>query len=411
MNRGRQDGVGARAIAGSCQSWLPQGHAPWRAASLSDAPLTFGVVGYSTRALVQAVTDLGHRAIAIDAFRDQDTLNAAEQVILVENWPGDILDAVQTVAVDAWLLAGGIENQPSIVDQLSQRAPILGPTPAQLQALRSAEFWASLCEDGIHWPTTTDVRPHLNLNEWLLKPAHGSGGLGIRRADSQLEASQHASCYWQRHIQGRVLGASWVMHNEGCRWLGITQSLGHNDWPGPTEFIYRGSIGPIGLPAEQVEALLRLGQRVLAALPGYRGYLQADLVEDSEGRLWLLEFNPRWTAGMEILQETATSPDCSPLGEHLRAWGISSADGVSWNKPPTKLVAKAIYYAAADIELNRAARAGLQNLLNWQTSSTAGIQWCVADLPEVTEPAPMRFEEGRPILTLKCRLVGARASP
>lgn len=368
------------------------------------------MVGYSTRALVQAVTDLGHRAVALDAFRDQDTLNAADRVILIENWPAGILDAAQSVSVDAWLLAGGIENHTSIVDQLSQRAPILGPTAAQLNTLRSPEFWASLCKEGIHWPITTDTRPHINLEEWLLKPVHGSGGLGIRRADSQLEAGKHAACYWQRHIQGRVLGASWIMDNQGCRLLAITQALGANEWPGPTEFIYRGSFGPIGLPAEQVAALLWLGQRVASALPGYRGYLQADLVEDNEARLWLLEFNPRWTAGMEILHETATRSDCSPLGEHLRAWGISNVDGVLWNKPPTKLVAKAIYYAAADIELNRAARAGLQNLLNWQTSSSANIQWCVADLPEVTEPAPMRFEEGRPILTLKCRLWGARTS-
>ncbi len=145
-------------------------------------PRRLGIVGYSTRALVQAASDLGFEAVAIDAFGDQDLIDAATEVHVIQNWPEDILRAARKVQVDAWLLAGGMENHESIADQLGELAPVLGPTAAQLKQLRSWQFWQSLCSVGVHWPETSESPPADEQSEWLMKPKRSAGGLHIHPA-------------------------------------------------------------------------------------------------------------------------------------------------------------------------------------------------------------------------------------
>ena len=394
--------------------------------------MTFGIVGYSTRALVQAVRDLGHRACAIDAFGDQDTLELADTVEVVDDWPAGIMRAARRLNVDAWLLAGGVENLVGIIgdnneyhssrssfrsnDCLADLAPVLGADEAMMATLRSPSFWESLCRDGIHWPTTRVDPPDHEMHQWLIKSQRGAGGLNVRAAsisdrmretcgpDPTQSIHNHidGSNYWQKRVVGRVIGVTWLLHGPNSRVLGVTGAWNERDWPAPTEFLYRGSIGPLTLDRSQLMSLEQLGQRVLTALPNYRGYLQADLIEEADGRLWLIEFNPRWTSGMEILHEASLEWQRTPLAEHLGAWGIQPVD-VPWQKPRTKLVSKAIYYCADQVELSQEARCRLQSLRNWQMSTRPGWQWCVADVPAVTPTAPMRFDIGSPILTLKCR--------
>lgn len=398
--------------------------------------MILGVVGYSTRALVQAVKELGHTAIAIDAFGDQDTLDLAQAVHVVDDWPAGIRRAVERCKVDGWLLGGGMEhvvldsgfdldcNAGTGTSRSRSRsretlAPILGPDLEQMNLLRSTAFWESLCCEGIYWPKTTYDHPNDDRWDWLLKPLRSAGGLAIRTRSeeekplNQLqpdEAIDKAEYYWQRKIEGRVLGVTWIMHAGSCLLLGITQALSDRDWPGPSQFVYRGSFGPIVLETSQLTALTKLGQRVLAALPGVRGYLQADLIEDEAGRLWLLEFNPRWTAGMEILHEAASSAALTPLAQHLQAWGIPS-DSKNWCRPATKLVSKAIYYSASDVELDQTNRLNLQSLRAWQKSIDSDSEWCLADVPPVASEAPMRFQHGMPILTVKSRSWSTEVQP
>ncbi len=186
--------------------------------------------------------------------------------------------------------------------------------------------------------------------------------------------------------------------------VGITQAIDSYQWPGPTEFIYRGSLGPIQVAPNVHMALEQLGQRVAGALPDYRGYLQADLIEDAAQNVWLLELNPRWTAGMEVLHEAARTAAQSPLAAHLRAWEIQSPPRDHWPKPITNFVSKAIYYAPSDLQLDQATRRSLYSLRAWQPTHLANVQWSLADLPNVTEPTPVRFNMGEPILTVRCRI-------
>ncbi len=124
------------------------------------------------------------------------------------------------------------------------------------------------------------------------------------------------SYYWQRAIAGRSLGVYCNLGSNGqVDLLGATESLSAQQWPGPSEFIYRGSLGPVRLTDTQRQQVLRLCH-VIHATSGCRGWLQIDFIDDAAGELWLLELNPRWAAGMEILFLAGINP----VVHHCRAW-------------------------------------------------------------------------------------------
>jgi predicted ATP-grasp superfamily ATP-dependent carboligase len=129
---------------------------------------------------------------------------------------------------------------------------------------------------------------------------------------------------------------------------------------------------------------------------GLRGWVQFDLIEASDGQLWLLEINPRWAAGMELLVDTGRT---NPVEAHLRAFGLSA--GSNYVAPPPEsqvsCAAKAILYAPAPLELTDRLVAELQQF--------AGI----ADIPADSARGQV-IEQGHPLLTVKARLDAATAS-
>ncbi len=160
--------------------------------------------------------------------------------------------------------------------QLATPAPVLGPDSIQMSQLRSIAFCANLAGQGIGWPETSFTEPEDDPTNWLIKSLKSAGGIHVHAARLGAKHNlDNSARYWQRRIAGRVLGVTWLLQGSSCRLLGVTQSFDQHDWPGPSEFIYRGSCGPIETRSEQHARLVELGQRVIDAIPSYRGYLQA----------------------------------------------------------------------------------------------------------------------------------------
>jgi hypothetical protein len=208
--------------------------------------------------------------------------------------------------------------------------------------------------------------------------------------------------YWQEFIAGRVLGVTCLITDAGVRWLGATEALTSDQWQGPSPYVYRGSLGPLHLDAQHSDTSLARATRVGQQLH-YRGYLQADLIEDAHGRLWLLEINPRWTAGMEILQLCCASAGSSPLAAHLSAYGIDIATEFHLGAPETVLAAKAVLYAPRDLRLAPEQRARLQSFRQRQPRGHEAW-WNIADVPAISADAPLTFGQGQPVLTLRVGL-------
>lgn len=355
------------------------------------------VVGFSARALAEATAAHFAPPLVADRFADHDCQQAAEKCFEIDQWGGRLesdwhvlsqLTAAGAQPSSPVLLGGGTENWPELVELLHQQFTVLGPTSHQLQQLRSPEYWqACATAAGVAFPEThwegasaVDERsiqkgamrrsaegPEGHIKDWLIKPRRGAGGHAIRRVNGRNSSHQsvEGSHYWQRKISGRSLGVYCILTSDGLvELLGATESPSAEQWPGPSEFIYRGSLGPIALSDMQRQQIIRLCQ-VVQTTSRCRGWLQFDFIEDAAGELWLLELNPRWAAGMEILFLAGINP----VAHHCRAWNISSDPAVSElsmatydNSRSDTHFAKAVVYADRELTLTRERIERLHNL-------------------------------------------------
>lgn len=393
----------------------------------------FLVVGFSGRALAQAAYDAGLIVTVADQFGDADTLQVAVQHIQLDFASNLETSGVETLCepllplfrlsddklgvvrpISGVLLGGGCENRPGLVAQLAELCGganmlvnLLGlPQPTALVQLRDRDFWAAAAQSaGCKFPTSMSADSALLANrtatgQWLIKSNSSAGGLGVRRLTSPYSSSvAPPDVTIQKFIDGRQLGVTLVIEPNGTRILGCTESLGSQDWQTPSqppmlgEFLYRGSWGPIQLSEQQTEQILKIGE-YCRSKAGWLGWLQLDFIEDADQLLWLLEINPRWTAGMEVLWRSGT---CNPVAEHLAALGKSNLADAGTHLEP-RLCAKAVWYADRNItakDLNVAAQLTRRELNEPDRNQSTEFTLC--DIPTASNEI---VSQGHPGLTI-----------
>jgi|LakMenEpi03Aug12_release.lakeMendotaPanAssembly.Ray.scaffolds.fasta_scaffold00033_36 predicted ATP-grasp superfamily ATP-dependent carboligase len=380
-------------------------------------------VGVSARALVAALTDSNFRVISVDAFGDQDTQENAIQTIILPQWGTTISElSLQpepetrrlAESSDTYLAqnypvfwAGGTENWPEMVTYLAghPKLRLLAPSEDQLKLLRSARLWAQVAQQaGLGFPESIDhlgpfgqVAHQSIKSRWLRKKVIGGGGFGVTISE-QLPTIPQSSCeYFQQEICGTVMGVNfsvaWNRDSAGTgrdampevTLMGIVQSWSSDQWPGPSEFIYRGSWGPIAISQSLQDRLSHLAQ-LLATETGITGWLQMDCIEDQHGQCWLLEVNPRWTAGMEVLLRSGVT---NPAAHHAAAWGYPNPSSLLQVRQPNSLIGKAILYAPCKLLLTSQRVDQLQSLPRER----------FADIPS-DQMKDRWLDEGSPILTV-----------
>lgn len=371
-------------------------------------------LGFSVRALAQALRPLTDKLAGLDHFGDQDLIDACDSWLGHQSWDQtpetirEIVSELRTLrwaaigGADSWrarvLLGGGTENWPELVAALHQNFEVLGPCPMQLSQLRSVENWRRWAADsGLHFPSTqlppretpTHSQPGFSSapesKTWLAKSIRGSGGLGVRDFDTSVSFS--SADYLQHKIEGRCLGVTCILEPSGSSFLGATEAFSSREWPAPGEYIYRGSWGEIQL-CEQTIAKVQQLANLVHAETGLLGWLQMDFIEDPAGDLWLIEFNPRWTAGMEVLLDCGTNPAL----HHLRAWGCEpEASSLLAPEVPRPITcAKAITYTPREVTLNGEAIEKLHALPRDH----------FADIP-ATQMTAAVISTGQPLLTVR----------
>lgn len=373
-------------------------------------------IGYSARALAQATVEWGMPVVAVDCFTDRDLSLIADFVIQLQSWgsvaarPNFVREIVRKLRalelqhglhVQGVLLAGGSENWLELVKELARNFPVLGADPIQLRTLRSwkqCRQWA--CRVGMEFPTSS-VRPLVSGNS-LAKMSNGAGGSHIVRTPEPAcsavfprvpqESRASDACYFQQEIQGRSLGVVCILRklsdsSSDCQILGAVRAWDSREWAAATEFIYRGSWGPVRLADSQRTKIRNLGV-VIAEQTGLQGWIQFDFIEDAQLRLWLLEINPRWTAGMEVLVQAGLNP----VPRHWHAWRStpSAFAGPRPSRSNSEFFGKAILYAKQDVHMTDPRIAALHG---WPQDR-------VADVPSAAMIGSV-IPQGHPILTLK----------
>ena len=123
---------------------------------------------------------------------------------------------------------------------------------------------------------------------------------------------------------------------------------------------------------------------------GYKGWLQVDLIE-SGGELWLLEANPRWSAGMEILALTGLSP----VEAHSECFRVETSKPGTCTTTAKPTACKATYYAESDLTLSEGLIRKLEDL--------SKDNFC--DIPARNQ-AGSPINKGQPVLTIRTLSAG-----
>ncbi len=377
---------------------------------------TVAIIAYSGRALAQAASMAGCKSVVFDQFGDVDTLASCSEhhFVSFDRQQSCLVQQLQKHQItlsscDAILIGGGCENQPAAVQFLASFGKVSQslPTPTQLNQLRSVEGWqAAANASGVRFPKTEWVRPSIAVASqapWLRKSRRGAGGVHVRQIDASDHSSEMPHSYWQQMVLGDCLGVHLVAERDGCRVLGATLALTADQWYGPLPFIYRGSWGPISLTPKQVSQILRLGEWYRSTT-GIRGWLQLDFVRSPDGQLWLLDVNPRWTAGMEVF----SGGGASVLAEHLQAtrgWQLK-LDG-SLRASCCSL--KSVLYASEQLASRKEQQSRLWEALRRQLALAATGENLleVSDVPAwllQSDGQPESVRAGEPLVSLVVRL-------
>lgn len=289
------------------------------------------VVGASARAAAESARRAGFLPYAIDLFADADLAEVAE-VQLSRDFPYDIPSLARRVPACDWLYVGGLENYPTIVDALAAERRLLGNSGDSLRRVRDPRLLRDeLCRHGIAMPESifdrAELARRLAASErpeqvgggqswpessagWLLKRYRSSAGLGVApcpsdRIDSTFEHVFDGSRYLQRHIVGRSIGAVYLATRSCTELLGASYQLTCPSRAQNLPFRYAGSVGGLNFSApgetQLVDNLRGLGSLVTSVFP-LSGIFSLDFILDAGSRLQLLEVNPRYTAGCELIE-------------------------------------------------------------------------------------------------------------
>lgn len=309
-------------------------------------PEVFLVVALSGRALATAIRRARRRCVVVDLFGDTDTRTSAEASLVVA---GDfdagfdaaaLLDAAERLATPSTppqfglVYSSGLESCPELLARLAEGRQLFGNTPTTVARLKDpVRFFGTLDRLGIPHPEISS-QPRADPAGWLIKQVGGSGGGHVRRANKQDVAAPDT--YFQRHVAGRSIGASFVASGRKALLLGFSEQWSA---PRPGESSYR--FGGIFQPAAVDPVLTRGVAIALDAMTdefGLVGLNSADLII-ADGAFHVLEVNPRPGANLDIFDG---ADPAGLFGLHLEA--CRGHLPAAWI-PPSQATAMSVLYA------------------------------------------------------------------
>lgn len=293
------------------------------------------LTGLTTRAIAESAVRAGAAVVGVDYFGDLDHAGLCETHPLRERGRGysaaALLEVARELRYDAVVYGGGLENHPDVVAALAEGRVLLGNAPDTLRRVRDpGRLFAYLARAGFAVPDTRRPGDPLPAaGRWLLKPARGGGGQGVRLHAGGPPA---ASEILQELVEGVSASASFVADGRRSVVLGWTEQR-HR----PGSFRYAGNVLPLAGGAaawQEVEAIAD----ALSREYGLRGLNGFDFVLRGE-RPVVLEVNPRYCASMELVERAS--------GASLFALHRAACDGRLPARPALApgVFGKAIVYA------------------------------------------------------------------
>lgn len=247
----------------------------------------------------------------------------------------------------AILLTGAMENHLRVVSTVTRGRPSWTPCAGAMRRARDPHVFQRLVLPRGVAPCAVSLLPPRDAGpgtcRFLRKPLRGAAGCGIQWHPA---AEGGPPCYYQAYVEGTSLSAVYAAWGEdAARCLGVTRQLIGDPRFGAGAFRYCGNIGPQAVTVAQAHAFTALG-KTLAAACGLQGIFGIDVVIDHTGTIRPVEINPRYPAGVEVLERAGLHPV-------LATGAAGGGDTMMAQTPPGsgvqgRVAGKAIVYARHD---------------------------------------------------------------
>lgn len=283
------------------------------------------ILGASARAAAHSAQRASLRSWCCDLFVDQDLVEVAEVAdrCAADVYPWALVDWLDRAALPSdapVLLTGALENHARLVAAVAGRRPLWTPGPAAILAVRDPRIFATLPLPGSVVPCATAVDA-ASIARWhageagptafLSKPRFGAAGRGIHRGPHRPAGRSQRYC--QAYVEGLPISVVYRAGSERTACLGVTRQLIGEAAFGAGGFRYCGNIGPLWVSPSQREGLMALGEALVQRC-GLCGLFGIDAIIDQAGCVRPLEVNPRYTAGIEVLERAGTAPVLAAFG-------------------------------------------------------------------------------------------------
>jgi len=298
---------------------------------------TILIVAGSGRMLAQAAKHAGLKPLVIDLFADLDMQGYAEDFRQVKSLVEQDLTPAVDYFIERYTVAhviygSGFECYPESLHYLSSRLIMLGNDPdAFARQLDKPAFFSTLDQLHIPHPEVIFSAPVDCIDDWLLKPMQGQGGVGIKRYHA--DDSSDNSGYWQRFQAGTAHSVLFLADGEQVQVIGF-----NSQWSvrlsETQEFVFSGVINSCDLSdAHKAEITGWLKQMVSAF--GLKGLNSLDFIY-ADDCSYILEINPRPSASMQLYEQDL-------LNRHVGATSVALSPEVGRLKSPPQTGYQVVY--------------------------------------------------------------------
>jgi predicted ATP-grasp superfamily ATP-dependent carboligase len=393
------------------------------------------LIGSSVRPLIDSCLVAGFVPVGFDLFADWDSRQMIEschsgqgQLTKIRRYE-ELLNVDLSVMGDAAVLLGGAELNSDLVRHVSGQLPFLGAGAQSLANIADPVGWLSQLRGAGFGVPETQLQAPAELEGWLVKARSSCGGRAVGFAGH--ESVPKENVYYQKFVPGESWGALFVTVAAAKQTVlfGNARQLLVRDVRGRDvrsssnarkdlsknkafSFSYRGSIGPVCLPAKVQDQIQAIGQ-ALASEQSLCGVWGMDFVLDANQRVWPVDLNTRITASAELyerLVENSPAEFKSVMDLHASACRnemtgsngklCESIDQIAAALPHVPVEGKLILFNQNPTSI-KIDQPRFDRLLGFWAGMKSGEQWhsTIADIPHVQTV----IESGTPICTLRER--------
>ncbi|WP_232411054.1 ATP-grasp domain-containing protein [Methylophilus sp. 5] len=238
----------------------------------------------------------GFSVLAVDAFADVDTRQAAQQVY---QWPGlyeqatndhmaALFEVLESFEPDAVLVGSGFEANQAGYAALLARYTVPGNAAEAINRANNPQWLKACCDaHGVQSPLVTHTRP--TAGQWLYKQAGQCGGAHVH--DWQGASTEVEQGYWQVFQPGQAVGILFLAHAQTYQLIGVHALRQHV-----------GSYAYAGATRLHDDALKVAASQLLQALVPALGLIGINSIDAiwHENTLHVIEVNPRLSASMRL---------------------------------------------------------------------------------------------------------------